>query len=236
MTCRALGFAVLLFGGLAASALLADPPAPRSSKEALQAFNDLIGTWRGTGTPSGSRDEQRDKFWIETITWEWQFKDKDAWLKVEFAKSKQFTAGELRYLPDKNEYALTVRTPEKQTLTFAGPLKERVLTLDRVVDGETQRLVLTLLHSNRYLYRYEVRPPAKVLFAKKYQVGATKEGVAFATGDGKPECVVSGGLGTMQVSYQGKTYYVCCSGCRAEFNENPRKYVKEYEEKKAKQK
>ena len=50
-----------------------------------------------------------------------------------------------------------------------------------------------------------------------YQVGATKEGVPFAGGDGKPECVVSGGLGTMPVMYKGKTYYVCCSGCRDAF-------------------
>ena len=55
-------------------------------------------------------------------------------------------------------------------------------------------------------------------------------------GDGKPECIVSGGAGTMAVSYMGKTYYVCCSGCRSEFNESPAKYVKEYEEKKAKKK
>jgi len=29
----------------------------------------------------------------------------------------------------------------------------------------------------------------------------------------------------MTVSYQGKTFPVCCSGCRDEFNENPEKYA-----------
>jgi YHS domain-containing protein len=49
--------------------------------------------------------------------------------------------------------------------------------------------------------------------------------------------VVSGGKGTMPVSYKGKTYYVCCSGCRDEFKENPEKYIAEYEAKlKAKKK
>ena len=38
--------------------------------------------------------------------------------------------------------------------------------------------------------------------------------------------------GTIAVSYNGKTYYVCCSGCRDEFKASPEKYVKEYEEKK----
>ena len=30
----------------------------------------------------------------------------------------------------------------------------------------------------------------------------------------------------MTVSYKGKTYPVCCSGCRDEFNDNPEKYAK----------
>jgi len=28
------------------------------------------------------------------------------------------------------------------------------------------------------------------------------------------------------------TYYVCCSGCRDAFNENPEKYIKEFNAKK----
>ena len=55
-------------------------------------------------------------------------------------------------------------------------------------------------------------------------------------GSSGPECVVTGGLGTISVNYKGKTYYVCCTGCRDEFKDNPEKYIKEYEEKKAKEK
>ncbi len=237
---RVLG--LMLLAGIGGTAALgADDPAPprsppRSPRVALQAFGDLIGAWRGTGTASAAAGK-KDDFWSETIRWEWQFKGDDAWLKVAFEKSKHFTGGELRYLPEKDEYSLTVRTPAKETQTFTGPLKERVLTLQREQDGEVQRLVFTLLHAGeRYLYRYEVRPMGKALFATKFKVGATKEGIVFAAGDGKPECVVSGGLGTMPVSYMGKTFYVCCSGCRDEFNENPAKYVAEYEAKKAKKK
>jgi YHS domain-containing protein len=36
----------------------------------------------------------------------------------------------------------------------------------------------------------------------------------------------------MQVSYMGTTYYVCCSGCRDAFNENPAKVIAEYQKKK----
>jgi hypothetical protein len=225
---RALGFGLVLL----TLPVLAGADAPRSPKEALQVFNDLIGSWRGTATPAGTKEEQQKGFWIETLTWEWQFKGKDAWLKIVFDKSKNFTGGELRYLPEQDAYALTLRTPSKETLTFTGPFKDKVLTLAREGKDDTQRLVFTLLHENRFLYRYEVRPAGKTLFSRRYGVGATKEGVAFAAGDGKPECIVSGGLGTLPVLYMGKTYYVCCSGCRDEFRENPEKYVKEFEAKK----
>ena len=38
----------------------------------------------------------------------------------------------------------------------------------------------------------------------------------------------------MAVSFEGKTYYVCCTGCRDEFKENAAKYVKEWEAKRKK--
>jgi hypothetical protein len=221
------------------SATTADPSssAPRTPKEALQSFNHFIGSWRATGTPEGTREEKQRGFWTETLRWQWQFKGDDAWLQVVFARGKYFDRGELHYLPDKDLYRLSLTTPSKEKQTFVGPLKDRQLVLDRE-DGpsrESQRLVITLLHDNRFLYRYEVRPAGRTLFTRVYQVGATKEGVPFAQGHTGPECVVSGGLGTMPVTYKGKTYYVCCSGCRDAFKEDPEKYIKEYEARKAKE-
>ena len=99
---------------------------------------------------------------------------------------------------------------------------------------EAQRLVFTLLHDNRFLYRFEKKPAGRASFAKVYQVGATKKGVAFAAGETGPECVVSGGKGTIMVSYKGQNYYVCCSGCREAFQDNPEKFIKEFNERKGK--
>jgi hypothetical protein len=217
--------------------LMADEPAKRTPKEALQAFNDLIGSWRGTGEPSqGTREEKQRGFWTEAIAWEWQFKGDDVFLKAAFDKSKYFTLGELRYQPDAGKYRLTLRTVGKETLTFDGAFENKKLVLERTDEktNETQRLTFNLLHDNRHLYRYEVKAAGKSSFTPVYQVGATKEGVAFAGPDGKPECVVSGGLGTMPVSYKGKTYYVCCSGCRDAFKDDPERWIKEYEARKAK--
>lgn len=233
-----------LIGGLGVVGMLvglsagpaAEAPAKKTAKEALQAFNDLVGSWRGTGMPEGTRAEKARGAWQETVAWEWQFQGAPA-LKATYDKGKYFTAGRLSYLPDKDAYQFEVQTVEKEKLVFEGTLKERVLTLEREDSDkkETQRLTFHLLHDNRYLCQYDVKAAGKPSFAKVYQVGDTKEGVPFATaGATGPECIVSGGRGTMAVTYKGRTYYVCCSGCRDAFKDDPEKYIKEAEQKQGK--
>lgn len=221
---------------LASSALADTPKPPATAKEALQAFHDLIGGWKGSGLPEGSRIEKQKGQWTEYHDWQWKFKGEQAWLRVDFRDSKNFTHGELHYLPETGLFRLTVQTPSKQPLDFTGKLEERQLTLERTDDKskETQRLVWSLLHFNRLVYRYEVKPEGKTLYTRVYQVGATKEGTTFANVPTGPECIVSGGAGTSTVSYKGKTYYVCCSGCRDAFLAEPEKFIKEFEEKQKK--
>ena len=219
----------------------ADTPVPKSAREALQPFNDLIGTWRCTGQPSGSVEDKQKNFWTETLAIEWQFKGKDAWLKFDFSKDKEnpkgelrFLKGELRYRPATDDFSLTLLTPKKESQVFTGKLEQRHLILEREAGDVVQRLKFSLWHANRFTYGYATRPASNSRITPHWSVGATKEGQAFAAGDGSPECIVSGGKGTIAVSYQGKTYYVCCSGCRSEFNESPQKYIDEYAAKKAK--
>jgi YHS domain-containing protein len=238
---RSVRFGILLFLAVVAGGLswAAEQPARRTPRQALQAFNDLIGSWRATGEPEGTFQERQRGFWTESLSWQWQFKGDDAWLKVDFDRGKHFQSGELRYLPGKDQFRLNVVTTDKEKLAFEGPLQDGKLTLERQDEKakETQRLVVTLLHANRFLYRYEVKAEGRPAFKRLYQVGCTKEGVAFATADSnEPECVVSGGRGKIPVTYKGQTYYVCCTGCRDAFKEDPEKYLKEYAERKAKEK
>jgi YHS domain-containing protein len=220
--------------------LSAGAPAAKSARDALQPFNDLIGTWRCTGQPSGSFEEKQKGFWTESLAIEWQFKGKDAWLKLDFSKEKEskseprFVKGELRYRPATDDFSLTLVTPKKESQVYTGKLEQRHLLLERTEGDVVHRLKLSLWHANRFTYGYATRPAGNTRITSHWSVGATKEGVAFAAGDGSPECIVSGGKGTMAVTYQGKTYYVCCSGCRSEFNESPQKYIDEYNAKKAK--
>src|SRR5829696_8639286 len=131
-----------LFAALFAAAADTPKPDPRA---ALQPFNVLVGSWKGTGSPEGSREEKQAGFWVERISWEWQFKGDDAWLTVAFEKGKHFKTGELRHNPGKGTYQLTLKTPDDETRTFSGTLKDKVLTLDRTDPGakEQERLVFS---------------------------------------------------------------------------------------------
>ncbi|MBI2808538.1 MAG: hypothetical protein HYX68_26420 [Planctomycetes bacterium] len=238
MLARTLASLTLL--GVAVALSVGQPAPSKTPRVALQVFGDVIGKWNGTGEPKGTRAEVQAGFWTEKMDWAWAFKGQDAWIKVDFQKSKNFTAGELRYVPSKDHFAMTLTTLKKEKLTYVGTMQTRdttkILTLERDGDKESQRLVFTFLHANRFLYKYEIRGDGRPLYALKWKVGATKDGESFAVGTGKPECVVSGGTATTPVSFMGKTYYVCCSGCRDEFNASPAKYVAEFEARLAKKK
>ena len=223
--------------GMLMAASIGMAESKKSPREALKPLNILVGSWKGTGTPEGTPDERQKGHWVETVTCEWQFKGDDAWLTLAFDKGKHFTRGEIRQVAGKDDVQLTVENIDKEKLTYTGALKGKQLTFEREVAATklVERITFSLLHDNRITYRLETRPAGGTLITRKYLVGMTKEGVPFVdVGPSERECIVSGGLGTMAVTYEGKTYYVCCSGCRDEFKANPAKYVAEFEAKKKK--
>jgi hypothetical protein len=203
----------------------------------LQALNDFIGAWNGSGGPDKPKPDPKDPIWKETFDWSWRFKGDDAWLSLSVRDGKYISGGELRYLPTKKAYSLRLTDAKKQVLEFTGKLEKGYLTLEHTdaATGETQQLVMNAAADGaRFVYRYAVRPKGRTLFTKVYQVGASKEGESLGAAAKKNECIVTGGLGTIPVTYMGETYYVCCSGCRDAFNEEPAKFVKAYKEKKSK--
>jgi YHS domain-containing protein len=220
---------------LALLALQLPAAPPRSPKQALQPLQDLIGDWKGTGTQlRGTKDERDKGGWFETAVWQWQFKGAEVWLRADIAKGKYFTRFEIRPGKEADTYELKAWTVDKKEFTCTGKREDRRLTFDRDEEGHTHRLTFSLLHATRFAYRYETRKKDTVTFSPVYQSWSTKQGVPFAVVEKGPECIVSGGQGTMRVSYKGKTYYVCCTGCRDAFNDDPVKYIGEFEESKKK--
>jgi YHS domain len=236
---RLLACGTLLASAVLVSAVLAadkgDQEEPASARAALQALNDFIGEWKGTGGPPRAGAASKE-VWTETLTWSWRFKGDDAWLVLDVKNGKHYKGGELRYLTDKKVYQLTLTDRDGKEQAFTGELKDDVLAFERVdpVTKETQQLKMnTAAEGIRLIYRYAHKAEGKTLYVTDYQVAANKAGESLGKTEKKNECVVSGGLGTIPVAYKGVTYYVCCSGCKDAFQENPEKYIKEYEARKA---
>jgi hypothetical protein len=227
---------VIVVGGFVTLALALRSAAAQESdekkvKEALQELNDYIGPWKGNGTS----EKDRLAIWKEHADWSWRFKGKDAWLTLTLDKGKHFKSGELRYQPEREVYEMTMVDKEGKKLVFDGKVKRGKVTLERKDpdSGATQQIQMNLAGGGiRFIYTYSVKRAGRTFFTKEYQVGFTKEGESFGASEKKVECIVTGGLGKIPVSYNGVTYYVCCSGCQQAFNENPAKFVKEYEARK----
>ena len=227
--------ALLLSAALAAGA---EPDAkPVSAKEAFAPLNPIVGSWKGTGRTDGTREEREKGFWPEKLAVEWRFKGDDAWLALTVTDGKHFTAGTIRRGDKKDELRVALTTTGKDEVTFTGKLsvgklKEVLLIAEREVGDEVHQFTLTVLHHNRFLYQVSTRPKAATGFTRKFQVGTTKDGEPFAEVAKGPECIVSGGRGTMTVTHKGTTYHVCCSGCLDEFKSDLEKYIKLAKEKK----
>jgi len=202
-------------------------------KAGLQELQDFIGGWKGNGT--SARD--RNLIWNEAVEWNWRFKGNDAWLSLDFPTAKNFKKGEVRFLPKDETYQITLVDKNDKALVYKGTLADNRLTVERQdpETKETQRIKMFIAGGGiRLVYAVDVKPGNRTIYNPEYQVAFTKNGEAFGASKKMIECVVTGGLGTIPVSFNGATYFVCCTGCRDAFNENPEKVLKQYAERKKK--
>jgi hypothetical protein len=223
---------------LSLGALLPMADAGKKSKDdddekvGLAALQEFIGGWKGTA------DDKIKGFWTEKSSWSWRFKDKDRWMSFDLEKSKVYKGGEVRYFADKSKYQLTLTDTDGKKAVYEGALKKKdYLIVERVNpdNSDTEKIEMTLVaNGDRLNFLMSIKPDGRTLWKEKLKVGYTREGVTFGVeaGGKKPQCVVTGGLGTIAVTYMGTTYYVCCTGCRDAFNENPAKVIAEYNKKK----
>jgi hypothetical protein len=112
-----------------------------------------------------------------------------------------------------------------------------VLTAADAPEGQPARLTISLVAGgDRQVLLLEKRLGEGV-YSRLAEVGATRKGSSFASkAAAGPECVVTGGLGTIAVEYEGKKYFVCCTGCRDLFNEDPAGVLADYRQRKAEEK
>jgi YHS domain-containing protein len=210
---------------------------PKTTKEALQALQDFIGEWKGTGGLDKPRPSPRDPIWKESLEWTWKFKGDDPALTINFKDGKNYKSGEMRYLLAKKLYQLTLTTKDDKQQVFTGPLdtEKSELKLERVDPDtkQTQQVTMnTAAEGVRFIFRMAHKDEGRTLYKKDFLVQATRVGQSLGAEEAKNICVVTGGLGKFQVSYNGETFWVCCSGCAEAFKENPTKYIAEFKAKK----
>lgn len=238
----ALALALLIagLGGSAWVAGLADAEEPDGDREIPPRFAPLeylVGSWKGQGV---SRDDPALRFrgWTETHSWGWSFADgKPAGMTLRAEGSKLLAAAALSFDDDRQVFRLKAETvgSDEEAAIYEGTFDEsgKLLTLDRVgLDADEPGERLTLRPNANYI-RYtlaiERRAPRATRYNRSIEVGLTKEGETFAAGSSAteaPKCLVTGGAATLTVAYQGRSYPICCSGCRDEFLESPDKYIK----------
>lgn len=211
---------------------------------ALQPFQIMLGDWRWT-TFKKFGDFPKNG---EDLKWIWDFKTDKSQPSVTFHSDKNpyFHTGSLTYIPEDDKFRFTATTPEDEQRvfegtwaeggepkeTFEGKKSERsyklVLTQVSPKEGEQWRVVLNQQDNNRYLVELTKKSAQGTQFGKLDTVASQRLGTSFAAMDSDnpgPKCIISGGLGTMQVTYKGKSYPVCCTGCVAAFNDDPERWL-----------
>jgi hypothetical protein len=108
-----------------------------------------------------------------------------------------------------------------------------VVDRDAPADRPARISLRLVADGDRMLILYERKLGADS-YARLAEIGSTRKGSSFAKNAASgPECVVTGGLGTIAVEHQGKKYFVCCGGCRDLFNDDPEGVLAEYRQRKA---
>ncbi len=203
------------------AALSGDAPPKRAADQAaLKTYAGLVGEWKGTG--QAQRGSAKGS-WAESADWAWSLTNDSAALKYASDKGKYLRKGLLKPGPKRGEFLFEATLPDDTKRTFVGKTGARdilVLTPEKEVDDGLARITITPLHDTRLLILMEAKDPSGG-FTRLGEVGFTRKGVAFAAGDSTPACIVTEGRGTIEVKYKGKTYYVCCSGCKDLFKQDP---------------
>ncbi len=198
-------------------------PTPR---EALARFNELIGEWRGIGQPK--RGSNRGA-WSEKARWQWDFTQPAPQITMQSPASKLLRSLRLSFDTRSQRYQLAAEfAGESKPVHFvaADPKKLVFTEINPRPDAARRRVTLQILGENRVTLLVE-RGTSRL--QRVAGIGYTRKGTSLAgRGNGQPECIVTGGAGTIRVSYKGKTYFVCCTGCQQAFEDDPEAILADY--------
>lgn len=217
----------------------------RTVIERLKPLQVLLGDWRGT-----TRREFEGFKAVDSHEWIWDLQtdpDQPALLMTS-DQSPYLRSARLTWDRDTKQFVLHTTDPDglvrRLTGDFTDPVHEEVggddklhrvfrLQFTQAADsdpgpnGDYWQIAFAQQENNRYLLELD-RRRGSADFRRYDTVSTQREGTSFAVSDsgyGEKTCIISEGLGTIEVRYQGRSYWVCCSGCRAAFEEDPEKWI-----------
>ncbi|MDA1232049.1 MAG: hypothetical protein O2856_14845 [Planctomycetota bacterium] len=208
----------------------------------LQPLQILLGQWRGT-----TRRDYEDFKAVDNHEWVWDLRSNpnQPALTIKSDKSPYIKTARVTWDTQQNRFTMTVADPTGVTKEFAGdfsePVHEIVGSDDKLHkvfrlefnqtesgdDSELWQFAFAQQENNRYLLEIAKRR-GKAAFSRFDTVSTQREGTSFAvsdTGYAERTCIISEGLGTTEVTYKGRSYWVCCSGCKAAFEEDPETWI-----------
>lgn len=209
---------------------------------ALRPLQILLGRWNGTSR----------KAVLDQPEWVWDLTTDPGQpaLVLTSDKGVYIHEGRLTFLTGSQEYEFSVKDGDGNRKVYRGvfakPVQDvpgddqkpqrtyKLLLTEAVPEDapEQWQLAIGQQENNRYIVEVD-RKRGNGRFQRVDTVNTQREGTSFAISDtdyGDKTCLISQGLGTISVSYAGKSYWVCCTGCKAAFEEDPKKWVAKWEE------
>jgi len=213
-----------------------DQAAKTAARKALEPLNPFIGGWRGAGQV---RRGSRAGAWLESGVFVWNFANDQVAVQYDVKDGKQIRTAQIHFDTQTRAFVMQATFADKVKRRYTGKREKNVFVFEAEPDpaGYVSRVTLRQLNEKRMLVLYEARKASQSFYRRLGEVGYTRKGTRLAaSGSTGPQCVVTGGAGTIAVSHKGKTYYVCCTGCRDAFNDDPEGILAEYRQKLEQQK
>ena len=212
----------------------------------LTQLSFLVGDWRGVAQPKRGSNSGA---WSEKSHTAWHFDEKIPCLLLTLEPGEKstrifFAAASATgrpiielHQPEKPVIALEMTEPEKSPVSDSNAQTDNSApdhwVFESVPESGKPRLRFTLRKINdiRMTLLFEESPNSEAAFRRQYEIGMTRAGERLAHGNtGERQCIVTGGLGTISVTHDGKTWYVCCEGCKQAFEADPEGTLTAYRE------
>lgn len=208
----------------------ATPARRATAARQVGTLGELTGSWRAVvqlrrGSNAGAS--------AETVSGTWLFAENSASLVLQCKPGNRLQqlritaprqpADDVTLLLQEGEQQFLL-LPEKTEQKNPADVSERTEWTFTTAENSlpARKLTLRKLSDIRWTLLLEERSQTGSDWRRMFELGMTRDGARLANAAaGQVQCVVTGGRGTIPVQHNGKTWFVCCEGCRQAFEDDP---------------